>query len=57
MGDCSFLEKDVPHERSEVATQGLTIVPEDSDLSLVGHKTLIWRGDKKNLVGDRSIRA
>jgi hypothetical protein len=47
--------EDVPYERSEVGTRGLTIVPEDSDVSIVGHKTLIWgRGEGIDLVSGAS---
>jgi hypothetical protein len=34
-GGVQFSVKDVPHERSEAAMHGLTIIPEDSDLSIV----------------------
>ena len=51
MGEHSSLEEDIPHERSRESTQGLTIVPEDSDLSLVRHKTLIYREGIEKLGG------
>jgi len=47
MGECSSLEEDAYRKRSETTTHGLTIVPEDSDVSLVRHTTLIWGGDRE----------
>jgi hypothetical protein len=43
--DYSFLEKNVPHERSEVVMHPLTVIPEDSDLSIVCHETFIREGE------------
>jgi hypothetical protein len=51
MGEHSSLEEDVSHERSRESTQGLTIVPEDSDLSLVRHMTFIYREGIEKLGG------
>jgi hypothetical protein len=50
-----FSGENVPHERSEVVMHPLTVIPEDSDLSMVCHKTFIGEG-RKELVGVRSVR-